>query len=117
MLNAIYYYKDERSRNPVKEFIDKLPLKGQAKIFAYITELRTHGHDLHRPVSGYLRDGIHELRPKNNRIFYFYFMRDNAVLVHAIKKKTDRLSREDLDIAIRRKLMIERDKGEHYEKM
>ncbi|MBU0952652.1 MAG: type II toxin-antitoxin system RelE/ParE family toxin [Elusimicrobia bacterium] len=111
MLKAIYYYKDDRGNNPVKEFIDKLPLKEQAKIFAYIAELRNQGHNLHRPITGYLGNGIYELRPKSNRIFYFFFLKDNAVLMHAIKKKTDKIPQEDLSLCIKRKQMVEEHKN------
>jgi len=107
MLKNVSYFIDERRDNPVKRFINSLPMKEQAKIFAYIAELRNQGHNLRRPLSGYLGDGIHELRPKNNRIFYFFFLRDNAVLLHAIKKKTTEIPKEDLKLCLKRKSQIE----------
>lgn len=107
MLKTVYYYIDKRGRNPVREFIDNLPLKEQAKIFAYITELRSQGHRLLRPMAGYLENGVYELRPGGNRIFYFFFLRENAVLVHAIRKQTNRIPREDLALCLKRKNEIE----------
>lgn len=99
----IYYFVDQRSRNPVKEFIHGLPLKEQEKVYAYIDELRRQGHNLRRPMADYLRNGIYELRPKANRILYFFFLKGGVVLVHAIRKKTDKIPEQDLALAIQRK--------------
>ena len=107
MLKAVYFYVDNRGGNPVKEFIEKLPLKDQAKIMAYLDELKERGHALHRPIADYLGEGIYELRPRDNRIFYFFYMRENAVLLHAIRKKTDKISSNDLNLCIKRKTQIE----------
>lgn len=107
MLSNIYYFLDEKGHAPVKDFIKSLPLKERAKVFAYIAELKNQGHNLRRPMADFLQDGIHELRPKDNRIFYFFFLRDSAVLVHAIKKKTDKIPDEDLKLCIKRKSQVE----------
>ncbi len=99
----IYYFVDPRGHNPVKEFIHGLPAKEQEKVYAYIDELRWQGHNLRRPMADYLRDGIYELRPKANRVLYFFFLTNGVVLVHAIRKKTDKIPEHDLALAIRRK--------------
>ena len=108
MLSNIYYFIDERGHSPVKEFIDSLTGNEQAKIFAYIIELKNQGHNLRRPIADYLGNGIYELRPRDNRIFYFFFLKDNVVLIHAIKKKTKKISQEDLNLCIKRKSKVEK---------
>jgi phage-related protein len=107
MLKAIYYYVDERGENPVKEFIEKLPLKEQAKIFAYLEELKKQGHNLRRPMADYLTEGIYELRPRDNRIFYYFLLRENVVLLHAIRKKSDKIPAGDLQICLKRRKQTE----------
>ena len=107
MLDNIYYFVDERGQNPVKEFIDALPSKEQAKVFAYIAQLKEDGYNLRRPIADLLREGIYELRPKDNRIFYFFFLKNNAVLVHAIKKRTDKIASGDLSLCLKRKCCVE----------
>ncbi len=107
MLKTISFFIDERGSNPVKEFIDKLPLKEQAKITAYFDELKKQGHNLRRPMADYLGEGIYELRPRDNRVFYFFYLRENAVLLHAIRKKTDKIPSEDMNICIKRKKQTE----------
>lgn len=106
-LSGIYYFIDERGDNPVKEFIKSLPVKERAKVFAYISELKNQGNNLRRPMADYLEDGIYELRPRDNRIFYLFYLKDNAVLVHVIKKRTREIPRNDLSLCLKRKRLIE----------
>lgn len=115
-LRSICYYMDERGDIHVKDFINSLPKKERAKVFAYLNELKKHGNDLRRPMSDYLEDGIYELRPKDNRIFYFFYLKDNAVLLHAIKKKTREIPRNDLNLCLKRKSLIKTGYG-HIEEL
>jgi len=112
---SIYYFVDERGQKPVKEFIDSLQWKGQAKVMAYLVELRQQGHNLRRPMADYLEEGIYELRPKDNRIFYFFFHKDNIVLLHALRKKTGKIPPIDLALCFKRKSQVEELK--HIEKL
>ncbi|MDO8581128.1 MAG: type II toxin-antitoxin system RelE/ParE family toxin [Candidatus Omnitrophota bacterium] len=107
MLKSICFFIDERGEKPVKEFIDTLPLKEQAKIMAYFDELKKQGHNLRRPMADYLGEGIYELRPRDNRIFYFFYLRENAVLLHVIRKKTDKIPQGDMDLCLKRKKQVE----------
>ncbi|MDD5611183.1 MAG: type II toxin-antitoxin system RelE/ParE family toxin, partial [Candidatus Omnitrophica bacterium] len=106
-LKAVYYFIDQRRDCPVKEFIKALPVRERAKIFAYINALKKEGNNLRRPMADYLGSGIYELRPKDNRIFYFFYLKDFAVLLHAIKKKTWRISENDLNLYLKRKELTE----------
>ena len=106
MLSSIYYFVDERGRRPVKEFIDNLAINERTKVFAYISELLCHGQNLRRPIADYLTEGIYELRPKYNRIFYFFYFKDSVVLVHAIKKKTAAIPKNDLELCLKRKASV-----------
>lgn len=65
---------------------------------------------MRRPAADYLRDGVYELRPRDNRVFYFFFMKNSAVLLHAIRKKTDEIPDSDLELCLKRKQSVE-DRG------
>lgn len=104
----VWYYGDDRGRSPIKEFIDDLPLEEQAKVFAYIEELKRQGHNLRRPLADYVKDGIFELRPKTNGLFYFFYLRDNIIFVHAIKKKRNKIPENDIELSLQRKRAIEK---------
>ena len=97
---------DENGDNPVRDFMNGLPHKEQAKIAAYVSELKMQGHNLRRPLADYLGDGIYELRPRDNRVFYFFFLKDNIVLVHAVRKKTNKIPKKDLALCLRRKAEV-----------
>lgn len=59
---------------------------------ARILELADYGHEMRRPHTDYLDNGIYELRFKKgrvqHRILYFYHGQHCAVLTHAITKKS-----------------------------
>lgn len=103
----IYYFVDDRGRVPVREFIGELSLDERAKVFAYIDELMKQGHNLRRPLADFVKDGIYELRPKANRLFYFFFLNENVVIVHAIKKKTFKIPAHDIELSLKGKRLIE----------
>ena len=115
-MKDVFYYADERGDSPVEGFIKSLPIRERAKVLAYINELRKQGNNLRRPMADYLEEGIYELRPKNNRIFYFFYLKDKAVLLHAIKKKTREIQRNDLNLCLKRKNLIEAGYG-HIERL
>jgi len=84
-----------------------LPENEQAKVFAYIGELKKQGHNLRRPLSAPVESGLYELRPQDNRLFYFFFHKDYAIFVHAIKKKTNKIPNDDIKLSLKRKRIIE----------
>jgi|SRR3989338_99058 len=106
-LRGVYFFVDKDGHKPVKEFIHSLTRKEQAKVYAYIAELKKQGNNLRRPMADYLENGIYELRPKDNRIFYFFYLRDRAILVHAIKKHVKKVTENDLRLCVKRKIETE----------
>ena|SRR3989338_2327492 len=107
MLSEIYFFINERSQSPVKEFINSLPVQERAKVFAYISELKAQGHNLRRPMADYLGRGIYELRPHSHRLFYFFYLKDNVVIVHAMRKKTNKIPESDIKLCLKRKEKLE----------
>ena len=115
-VDNIYYFIDDRGTNPVREFVVGLPKNERTKILAYLKELKAQGYNLRRPMADYLGYGIYELRPKDNRIFYFFYMKSNAVLLHAIRKRTDKIPPGDLQLCLKRKSIVE-ESGENLEEI
>ena len=116
-IQNVYYYVDARGNKPIIEFIESLNFNDQTKVLGYIQELRRQGNNLRRPMADYLGNDIYELRPKDNRIFYFFYVKNNVVLIHAIKKKTKKIPPGDLALCMRRKQEIEGGYGRHLEKL
>ncbi len=107
MLKHVYFFMDESGFSPVEKFINELSEKERAKVRAYIKILKEFGHNVRRPIADYLGEGIYELRPQAHRVFYFYFMKDSAVLLHMLRKKTDKIPFNDLKLCIKRKTEVE----------
>lgn len=66
--------------------------QAHAKCVARIQRLAELGHELRRPESDYLRNGIHELRARkgnvNYRILYFFHGARVVILAHALTKES-----------------------------
>ena len=87
-----YYYIDSKRRKRVKEYIDKIPKKEQAKVFAYLELLKEQKGYLDEPYSRHIQGKIRELRVdfarNRHRIFYFIFIGKKIIILHAFLKKT-----------------------------
>ena len=87
-----------------------------ANCVAAIHRLAEEGYALRRPTADYLRDKIHELRAKrgrvNYRVLYFFHGKNVAILAHALTKE-DKVPDIDVDRAIERRRLYERDPKKH----
>lgn len=99
----VLYYESVDGKCPVKEFIDSISERNQAKTLALIAALEERGPNLPRPYADLLRDGIHELRVKLTgkqvRIFYFFCWRDFIVLTNVLMKTTDKVPEPEINNA------------------
>ncbi|MDE1975430.1 MAG: type II toxin-antitoxin system RelE/ParE family toxin [Patescibacteria group bacterium] len=81
------------------EFLDDLDDETLAKIQRRIDLLREYGHMLRMPYSKPIGNSVFELRVEdrgNTRLVYV-FMGGVAVIFHAFIKKTDRISKKDMN--------------------
>jgi len=102
MFKAVYYWT-KSGREPVMEFIEEQDLKAVAKIAENIRYLETEGYRLHRPKAAKISEKLYELRvefsPNNYRIIYYFCIENRIILLHAFKKKTDKLNKNDIESA------------------
>ncbi len=104
----IIYFTDGDS-NPIVEFLLTLSPKEQAKILREIDLLEKFGFSLQMPhvkkMAG--TDDLWELRVKqssnNFRVFYFHYIDNKFVLLHAIRKTTKKTPKKDITLALKRK--------------
>jgi phage-related protein len=103
-------YREEDSTVSFIDWLRHLPSKPRDKCVTKIGRLRELGHELRRPETDYLRDGIYELRVRlgtvNYRILYFFSGTMAVVVSHGITKK-DRVPPADIDKAAERKSKFE----------
>jgi hypothetical protein len=84
-------YREGDGNVPILEWLDTLSDKVQDKCVARLRRLQELGHELRRPESDFLRDGVHELRVgfagANYRMLYFFHGNIAAVVSHGIVKE------------------------------
>ncbi len=99
-------YTTERGDSPIDEFLDGLDKKSRAKVAAYLSLLEEEGPNLKRPYADMVRGKIRELRihysSNQYRVFYFFRLRDQIILVHAFSKKTQQLKEKDIELSEKR---------------
>jgi phage-related protein len=115
----VLFFKDSDGSAPVLEWLATLRItnkKAFAKCVVRIERLEEVGHELRRPEADILRDGIYELRAKQGqvqyRILYFFSGQGIAMLAHALTKE-DKVPDVDIDRALKRKRLFERNPTEH----
>ena len=67
----------------------------------YIELLQQNGTHMSENITKHLEDGIWELRPGNNRVFYFFFQDDIFVLLHQFRKKSQKTPKREIEKAKR----------------
>lgn len=108
LLYQIEYYA-ENGKSPVVEFLKLLNLKEQAKILREIDLLQEYGLFLGPPHIKKLEGSYNklwELRIKQStndfRIFYFSFNQGKFVLLHGIRKTSNKTPQTAIDISLKR---------------
>jgi phage-related protein len=102
----VVFYKDETGDEPVKNFILEQPNGAVGEIIHVFDLLHKFGLSLGSPYVEKVQGSIWALRIKHSsdyyRIFYFASSGKKFILLHGIKKKTDRMRKTDIDMAIKR---------------
>jgi len=99
----IEYYQSRSGKYPVEAFINSLEVKSRARIARTLDLLEEFGIELGMPYVRFLEKQLWELRIRlgRNRYRIIYFLPNGRtfILLHAFSKKTDAVSRADIEIA------------------
>ena len=102
----VILYRDDDGNEPVKDFILEQPHGAIGEILHVFDLLYRFDLSLGKPYVEKVEGKIWSLRIKHSsdyyRILYFTFSDKKFILLHAVKKKSDKLSKRDLLIAITR---------------
>ena len=103
----IEFYETEDGKCPIWDFLEALRLKAPTNKDAriqhkqaslYIELLQQNGTHMNAEITKHLDDGIWELRPGNNRVFYFFYQNDTYVL-HQFRKKSQKTPKREIEKA------------------
>ena len=106
----VQFYETQDGKSQIWEFLEDLRIKAATSKDAriqhkqaslYIELLQQNGTRLNENITKHLEDGIWELRPGNNRVFYFFFQDNTFVLLHQFRKKTQKTPKREIEKAKR----------------
>lgn len=103
---SIVFYVDEQGQEPIKEFLQQLDLKTQARFDWSIEQLKIRNILAKEPLVRHLEGKIWELREESStniyRLLYFFFSGKQIVFVHGFQKKKQKTPRREIETAIGR---------------
>ena len=104
----IEFYETQNGESELWNFLENLRQKSTTnkdlriqykQMMFYIELLQNNGTRLGENITKHLDDGIWELRPGNNRVFYFFMEEDTFVLLHHFRKKSQKTPRREIEKA------------------
>ncbi|MDR3121878.1 MAG: type II toxin-antitoxin system RelE/ParE family toxin [Clostridiales bacterium] len=106
----IRFYKDKDDNAPIAEYIAELDKKALTskqerirlkKIYEYFDILEQYGSRAGVPYVKHIDGDIWELRPTNDRIFYFFWNEGTYILLHHFIKDTQKTPQREIEQAKR----------------
>lgn len=106
----VEFYTYPNGKEPIKELIIELQKKGHTsknerirseKILTYIRALQEYGTRMGEPYIKHIQTDLWELRPLDDRIFFFYFKNNTFILLHHFVKKANRTPKREIEQAKR----------------
>ena len=107
---TIEFYENRNGQSKLWDFMESLRRKSHKnkdsriqfkQIGLCIQLLQDKGTRLPETITKHLEDGIWELRPGTNRVFYFFYDNNTFVLLHHYKKKSQKTPRREIEKAKR----------------
>ena len=108
-MNQVVFYEDANGVSELWNFLDDLLQRSTGskdariqhkQIVYYIELLQENGTRLPETITKNIIEDIWELRPGDNRVFYFYFRDNTFVLLHHFRKKSQKTPQREIDRAI-----------------
>lgn len=104
----IEFYEKENGESDVVNFLEELREASHTnkdariqykQVTLYIQLLQNNGTRMPENITKHIDENIWELRPGNNRVFYFYFENDVFVLLHHFRKKSQKTPPREIEQA------------------
>lgn len=107
---TIEFYENSHGGADVWDFLEELRLKSATskdariqynQMLFYIDLLSKNGTRMPEKITKNINEDILELRPGNNRVFYFYHRDNTFVLLHHFRKKSMKTPPREIERAKR----------------
>ena len=108
-MNQVVFYEDASGVSELWDFLDDLLQRSSGskdariqhkQVVYYIELLQRNGTRLPETITKNIVEDIWELRPGDNRVFYFFFRDNTFVLLHHFRKKSQKTPQREIDRAI-----------------
>ena len=108
MAYNIIFYEKQNGECEIWKFLEELRTKSEKnkdyriqynQVILCIELLQNNGTFLPANITKHIEDNIWELRPGNNRIFYFLCDKNTFVLLHSFRKKTQKTPLREIEKA------------------
>lgn len=108
MRYLVEFYEKVNGESPVWNFLENLRIKSTTskdvriqykQLCLYIQLLQDNGTNLPSNITKHPEGSIWELRPGNNRVFYFYYKGNTFVLLHSFRKKSQKTPKHEIEKA------------------
>jgi len=107
---TIEFYENSHGDADVWDFLENLRVKSATskdariqynQLLFYIDLLSKNGTRMPEKITKNVDEDIWELRPGNNRVFYFYYRDNTFVLLHHFRKKSAKTPPREIERAKR----------------
>lgn len=104
----ILFYENSRGESPIEDFLADLLKRSETnkkarilheKIYYYFSFLKNFGTRINSKYVKHIEGDIWELRPIDNRIFFFYWKDNTFVMLHHFHKKTQKTPKREIEQA------------------
>jgi phage-related protein len=116
----VEFYYNESGKMPAKNYLEGTPFKVKVKLAALVKYMAERGKLFDKTKFRVVdsKEKIYEFKPLDHRFFSFFYKDAKIIIISAYMKKSQKVSKKDLDKAkVLKKDYIRRVKGGvYYEK-
>jgi phage-related protein len=98
----ITFFRGASGRSPVLEYIESLAKPERARVLEGLEQVERRGLNAIRVQFRQIEGKLWEVKIGSHRVFYVITEKEEMVLLHAYKKRGQKLPIKERDIAIRR---------------
>ncbi len=105
----VVFYRKQNGKEPVKDELLNLPIDERANAFERLSSVQKYGFDYSRVTFKPIKGKLWEIKYKyknQHRILYFMRNSETMILLHYVKKKTQKLEKQDREIAEKRMMEV-----------
>lgn len=102
----VIYFKQASGKEPVKEYIDKLPNILSAQVLTALKDIKENGTVMSLITCRQIEGKLWEIKLDAQRIFYVLIDGPTMVLLHAYKKQSQKAPKKELSVAKKRMKLV-----------